>query len=143
MPLNADFTHVFAVPNAHSIIDAVNPATGCSYINGHSLAEIRARYPMAECIAWSDWQKRRIREQDTPIEWTTTTCEQYHDMLNVLPPAAWIAGGFLVGEPTDHHCGTGRPRYQAYRHVGTSYLVASRPITLAEFRAVMQDKGNQ
>ena len=30
------------------------------------------------------------------------TEERYNEMLGVLPPALWIAKGFLVGEPTTH-----------------------------------------
>jgi hypothetical protein len=56
-------------------------------------------------------------------------------MLNVLPPAAWIGGAFMVGEPTDHCAETGRPRFQAYRERGMQFEVASRPMTIAEFRA--------
>lgn len=34
--------------------------------------------------------------------WKECTEGRYHDMLGVLPPALWIAKGFLVGEPADH-----------------------------------------
>jgi len=30
------------------------------------------------------------------------TEERYNEMLGVLPPALWLAKGFLVGEPHDH-----------------------------------------
>ena len=30
------------------------------------------------------------------------TEERWDEMLGVLPPALWIAKGFLVGEPFDH-----------------------------------------
>ena len=28
--------------------------------------------------------------------------ERYDEMLEILPPALWLAKGFLVGEPFDH-----------------------------------------
>jgi len=81
------------------------------------------------------------RAQDTPIKWTRTTKAKYWEMLEVLPPALWIGGAFLVGEPTDHHATSGQPRFQAYWERGTSgrpyekgYFAASRPMTCAELK---------
>jgi len=59
-------------------------------------------------------------------------------MLEVLPPALWLRGGFLVGEPFDHDAGNGQPRYGAYRRIDGGYMVASRPMTTAEFRAELK-----
>lgn len=36
------------------------------------------------------------------IEWVETTEAMYREMLNVLPPARQVPGGFLVGEPWTH-----------------------------------------
>ena len=56
--------------------------------------------------------------------------------LECLPPAAWIGAAFLVGEPSDHHAGTGAPRFQACRYVAGVYEASSRPLTLDEFRTM-------
>lgn len=131
------FTHVFAVPGESSVIDVVNPATGRSAVNDQTLAEMQQRYPNAARIDWTDWQKARAEEQDTPIEWAETTEEQYNEMLNVLPPAFWTDGLFLVGEPMDHHVMSGQPRFTVYRQIGSRYFVASRPMTSREAKAVI------
>lgn len=133
----ATFTHVFAErDNLSGIIDVVDPVTGRSAIQGETLAEIRERYPTAELIEYADFAARKAAAQDAPIVWSATTAEKYADMLNVLPPAVWLAIGFLVGEPCDHHAATGRPRFAAYVHVNGQYFTASRPLTVQEFRAL-------
>jgi len=73
------------------------------------------------------------------LEWMETTPEKYDEMLNVLPPAAWKGGGFLVGEPWDHGS-DGRPRFEAFIDTGGKYYVSSRPISLAEFNAIYAAK---
>jgi hypothetical protein len=55
-------------------------------------------------------------------------------MLNILPPIAWNGWAFMVGEPDDHCAATGRPRFRGYRMRGNVYEVASRPLTVAEFK---------
>jgi hypothetical protein len=135
----ADLTHLFAIPDARSAIDFVHPDTGRSLINGETLEQIRQRYPAAQLYTWDAWHAQQTaRQAAVPLTWSPTTAEQYHEMLEVLPPAAWIDGGFLVGEPDDHDLATGRPRFQAYRQQGETYSVASRPMTIAEFRALMK-----
>lgn len=136
-----DFTECFAVPGARQMIDLVHPRTGLSAINGLSLEQIRARYPedaAAVKMTIAEWQAARAAVQDAPIQWRPTTEEQFDEMLNVLPPAAWINGGFLVGEPSDHHAQTGAPRFQAYRQRGQIFEASTRPLTRAEFRAEMR-----
>jgi hypothetical protein len=65
-------------------------------------------------------------------------------MLGILPPAFWEFGLFLVGEPYDHDCATGAPRFTAYwerRRTSVYYVrysVASRPITIAEAQAIVR-----
>ena len=136
-------THAYAVPGEHSIIDVIHPETGLTWVYAETEEQIRVRYPTAVRISLDDWTKRRAAEQDTPIVWTRTSKRKYWEMLEVLPPALWIGGAFLVGEPTDHHATTGQPRFQAYWQRGSSddfaiYLAASRPMTCAELRAVVQ-----
>jgi hypothetical protein len=131
--------------NYRSIIDEINPETGRSRVYGQTLEEIRQRYPTATTIAWRDWLAEKARGQQTPIAWQPTTREQYHRMLEILPPVAWQADGFMVGEPYDHCAETGRARFTAYRVRGSGdyrrYEVASRPLTVAEFRAELRRNG--
>lgn len=85
-----------------------------------------------------NFSKAKAVRQDTPIVWTETTHEKFYYMLEVLPPAKMSGGGFLVGEPCDHHSLTGRPRYSAYAEREGRYFVANRPLTVAEFMAEMR-----
>lgn len=133
--MSYQFTDCFAVPGERTIIDGIHPHTGRSIIHGHTLDQIRERYPGAVVITWDTWSAEQAARQNTPIHWDPTTEQQYHDMLGILPPAAWERGIFLVGEPADHSFSTGRPRYHAYRQRGATYTTSSRPITVAEFRA--------
>lgn len=142
MPLRPsnEYIDAYAIPGEHSIIDVIDPETGLTAVLGQTYAEVQVRYPKAERTTVDAWTTRRAAEQDTPIVWTRTTRAKYWEMLEVLPPALWIGGAFLVGEPTDHHASTGRPRFAAYWQRGSSedstrYLVASRPLTRAELRA--------
>ena len=136
-----DATEAFAVPGDYgSIIDCVHPETGLSWVNGETLDQIRQRYPNAQIVNFHTWMAEKAQLQDTPITWARTTKAKYWEMLEVLPPAAMYAGAFLVGEPTDHHAGNGRPRFAAYWQRGSSedfacYFVASRPLTCAELKA--------
>ena len=137
--MRLDFTDCFAVPGEDSIIDGVNPDTGRSLILGQTLEQVQSRYPAAVIVSWEAWRAEQAAKQDTPISWCPSTEKQYHEMLNVLPPAAWVGGLFLVGEPTDHSFSTGQPRYEAYWQRGSSeYFVSSRPITVAEFRTALR-----
>lgn len=147
-----NYTEVYAVPGAHSLIDVIDPSTGLTWVNGHTEAEVQARDPLAVRMAWADWQRAESASQRTPITWERSTHAKYHEMLNILPPAAWIGGAFLVGEPYDHDVMTGQPRFQGYwERVGPGdrggwdargalyvYLVASRPMTIAELHRELQ-----
>ncbi len=82
------------------------------------------------------------------ITWTRTTAARYDEMLNILPPAAWIGGAFLVGEPVDGDPITGAARFDAYwQRYGPGldavdhpiYYVTTRPITIAELRAELRN----
>lgn len=131
-----DCTTAFAVPGSSSIIDCIHPVTGRSWINGESLEQIRLRYPGAEIVNIADFCAAKAQRQDSPIQWSEVTADDYEEMLCVLPPAAMMGGGFLVGEPCDHHATSGQPRYRAYIKRAGQYLVASRPMTVKEFKSV-------
>jgi hypothetical protein len=126
-------THCMAIPGQH-IIDMICPETGKSYCFGNTPEEIAARAPGAVLMTWTDWQQQEILRQQTPITWIETTEADYWDMLEVLPPAYQGRGGFLVGEPFDHCAATGRPRFSGYRQLGDRYFVASRAMTISEFK---------
>lgn len=132
-----DCTEAFAEPGSDSIIDCIRPDTGRSWHYGENLDEIRVRYPGAQIVNMEEHFKAKATRQDTPIVWTETTKEVYWEMLEVLPPAAMGNGGFLVGEPWDHHAKTGQPQFAAYREKGDKYWTANRPITRKEFAAEM------
>jgi hypothetical protein len=138
--MRTDFVEVYAIPGHHNIIDGINPDTGLTCVNGDTAEQVAAREPLAVRMTWEAWRAEQIARQQTPIAWQPSTRAQYHEMLNVLPPALWIGGAFLVGEPMDHSHATGAPRFTAYKQTGSSedfarYWVASRPLTVAEFRA--------
>jgi hypothetical protein len=134
MSLRLDFTEVYAVPGSRSIVDAIDPETGLTLFCQETAEQIRISHPDAVRMSFEAWQAAASEQQRTPIEWLDTTADQYHEMLNVLPPAFWANGLFLVGEPTDHDALTGRPRFSAYRQIGDAYAEASRPVTIAEAR---------
>jgi len=132
-----DCTHCIAVPGQDVAIDLVHPITGRTVYGDKTLAEIKAErpeYAAAELMTWEEFSRRAAELQHTPIEWEATTEEEYTYGLEVLPPALWIKGGFLVGEPCDHDASNGRPRFQGFRHDRGPYERASRPMTCAEFR---------
>jgi len=136
MTLTADFTHVFAVPGQNSIIDAINPETGRSQICGDTLEQVQAREPGAVIMAWEDWRAEQAAKQQTPIAWTEVGADVYNEMLDVLPPIGFSGKGFMVSEPCDHCYTTGRARFQAYRQQGGRYYASTRPLTVAEWKAV-------
>ena len=138
MPIDPSaITECYARLTDGHIIDAIDPKTGKGLYGGRTLEEVRQDYPGAERMKLSDWQAHRAEQQRTPVTWLETDADTYHDMMGVLPPAAFEPGGFLVGEPSGHEADTGRPRFAAYRHRGELYEVASRPLTRAEFRAAI------
>ncbi len=149
-----DATEAFAVPGEDSLIDCLRP-DGRTFIYGSTLEEIRERYPTAERINIADWSKAKADRQDTPVIWSEVTRDRYWEMLEVLPPAAYlpvaetgyfptITAGFLVGEPWDHHATTGAPRYAAFIKRGTNgvkftdakYYESDRPLTRKEFNLI-------
>lgn len=129
---------VYAVPGEHNIIDTIDPTTGLTCINREDEAGVRRRYPAAVRLTMAAWMAAQAERQHTPITWYPTDEETYRRMLEVLPPALWLGGAFLVGEPMDHDATTGKPRFQGYWHRHGIYLAASRPMTCAELRKAVQ-----
>lgn len=125
----------FAVPGTHGIIESVCPKTRRGHHSGEALHEVRARYPGAVLMTMTAWRTDRAQAQDAPGTWEPITEERYWELLNVLPPAAQKRGGFLVGEASDHHAGTGRPRFTCCREKAGEFAEYSRPMSHAEFVA--------
>ena len=141
-----DCTHCIAVPGQDTAIDLVHPITGRTIYGNKTLAEIKAERPEyadAELLPFDEFSRQVAERQHSPIKWEATTEEAYTYGLEVLPPAAWVRGGFLVGEPYDHDAGNGQPRFQAFRHKGDQYEKANRPMTRAEFRQAMANDNQQ
>jgi hypothetical protein len=132
-----EITHCFASIASDTIIDVVNPDTGRTGIYSKDLDECRKEYPDAQLMTIQDWCEQKAKRQDTPVVLEPTTRREYWNMLEVLPPACMMLGCFLVGEPYDHHAGTGAPRFAAYFQVGNSYSKANRPMTVKEFKAML------
>lgn len=61
------------------------------------------------------------------------TAGRYQDMLEVLPPARWTGGAFLVGEAMSHD-DNGQPRYAYYFRRGNQHFHGP-DLTIAEFEA--------
>lgn len=140
-PINMmDCTEAFAVPGTTNMIDVIHPKTGLSWIYGHNLAEMQARYPKAIRVNIEEFFADVAKRMNTPIEWTETTEKEYWEMLEVLPPAAMMLGCFLVGEPCDHHSGNGQPRFQGYLKRGEKYFSGNRPMTRAEFKSEVESR---
>lgn len=69
--------------------------------------------------------------------------ERYHEMLEVLPPIAWMNKGFLVGEPWTHRTckvtGMVQPAYTAMvvrKGALGGYYESTVALTVAEWRAL-------
>lgn len=127
-----DYTEGFAVSGEDSIIDLRHPATGLSSVYGETLEQIQARYPGAVVVNVDAWMAAKAERQHTPVEWRPCSEDRYHEMLNVLPPAFWQGGLFLVGEPMDHDAGNGQPRFTAFWKRGGKFYEADRPMTRRE-----------
>jgi hypothetical protein len=67
--------------------------------------------------------------------------DRYDEMLGVLPPAVWLAKGFLVGEAWTHkRCSitgqAGTPAFAPFLDYRGKYYEGPEPMTIAEFRAL-------
>ena len=116
------------------LLDFAHPHTDRSQFNNLTLEEMQRIYPGAEIVNYNDFKAAKAARQDAePREWKEVTKERYMDMLEVLPPAAMRRWAFLVGEPYDHHAGTGRPRFACFKREGGNHYELSCHITHAEF----------
>ena len=80
------------------------------------------------------WDAMRADHAAGRVRWVRTTQAMYDAMLNVLPPAWWVAGGFLVGEPYRHD-DEGRAVFAAFTRRADGY--AACYLRLAEFRRLV------
>lgn len=71
-------------------------------------------------------------------QWERITEDRYDELLGCLPPALWLAHGFLVGEPWDHD-GEGKPRFQVCIQLDGAFYGSLRPMGVPEFRALTRD----
>jgi len=110
-----------AVPGGEQIIDMTNPITGRTWYGAKTLEECAAENPGAVVMRVDDFCAEKAKRQRTPIVWEPSTYESFDYGLCVLPPAIWIGGAFMVGEPCDHDAGNGQPRFQAFRERGDIY----------------------
>jgi hypothetical protein len=123
----------FAV-RGDTIIDTVRDSLTSIY--RRTLDHVRKDYPTAELMSVSDFCAAKAAKQDAePLDLTEVTEEQYMEMLNVLPPAAMNSRGFLVGEPMDHHAGSGKPRFTCFISQFGKFYRVSNPMTHARFVA--------
>jgi hypothetical protein len=73
---------------------------------------------------------------DVP-RWKRITEDHYHQMLECLWPAQWDHPAFLVGEAYDSCPVTGANRYTMCLQTDKEWLEAERPVSVAEYRAVI------
>lgn len=73
--------------------------------------------------------------------WKRVSRERYWDMLEVLPPAVFGGGAFMVGEPANHDPETGQPTFAAFKQTGDAYFEATEPMTIAAFRKICPGVG--
>ena len=91
MTITTDYTHVIAQPGKLFSIDAINPATGRTYIAGETLAEVQLRYPGAELVPWQELsERRRTLALTPPVE---IDRDRWWYLLEVLPPEDWTHRG--------------------------------------------------
>lgn len=100
-----------------------------------ALARIKSEMPdetftIQQNVAWSLAQ----RSLALPPTFKKVTESRYDEMLNVLPPLAWCAKGFLVGEAYSHTV-DGHATYTAMvQHRGRFYE-SQGSMTIAVWRA--------
>jgi len=74
----------------------------------------------------------------TNVTWFEVSEKRFDDMLGALPPQVMRGGGFLLGEASDFNS-HGELTYLAFRQRGEIFEQATRPLTLAEFDAAVQE----
>jgi hypothetical protein len=74
------------------------------------------------------------------MKWNEVTEERYMEMLEILPPAVWVAKGFLVGEPVNHRkcwvCGACAATFSPFLRYQGKFYEGDEPMTALEFRAI-------
>lgn len=90
LPLES-FTECWYVPGETSIVDLIHPDDGLTLHAHENAAQIHARYPSVQRLAFEDAWKladaagtARYRHDVTEV-----TEAQFNDALNVLPPVGW------------------------------------------------------
>ena len=90
LPLEA-FTECWYVPGEIAIVDLIHPDDGLTLHAHENAAQIHARYPLAQRLAFEDAWKladaagtARYRQDVTEV-----TEAQFNAALNVLPPVGW------------------------------------------------------
>ena len=119
------------------VIDTVAP-DGLTTYGRETHEQVLERYPDAVLVDFNEWLAKKAELQNTPVEWSETTEENYWEALECLPPAKMSGGNFLVGEPYDHSAANGLPRFRMYRKSGSAYFVSDRPVTKIEFRNLLK-----
>lgn len=115
-------------------------ANGITIYGKQTVEAALAESPQLKLVDLAAWVKEMGALQDAAPEWVPTTEEKYFDAHNAIFPVFSTPYGFLMGEAADHHMAHGKPRYTAYLRLGqgglTRFLRSSRPLTIAEFRAL-------
>lgn len=132
-----EITEAFAEPQAINIIDVVNPHTDRGAYSDETIDEIRQRHPKAQRYNLDAWIADKETRLNFRPEWNETTKESFDWGLECVPPALWVGGYLLVGEPSDHHGVGGSARYPAYKRTPAGYFEASRPMTSKEIRELI------
>jgi hypothetical protein len=126
----------YAVPGSDWVISIFDMQPG-ETVSPETLEKIRAEYPGVELMLFDDWRAAKAARQDAQErKWIEVTHDAYWWALECLPPAAMWRGAFLVGEPQDHHVGTGRPRFRCLKEEQGKFYELTAPITCAEFKAM-------
>lgn len=131
------YEYCFADLSRPIIIDFYNPHTKRGHF-GSSEENIKERYPGAKLMKVSDFRKEADKKQSPPIQWIQTTQEKFNYAFEVVPPAYYRKNSFLLGEPIDHRCLTGEPRYEGFIQTKDGFFVTNRPVTEKEFEEAVK-----
>jgi hypothetical protein len=112
-------------PLIHEVADTVSETEEAEVIRQHK------NRPLVWAELWAAMEAK-------PDAWIPTTEEMYWEMLEALPPAGWIGGAFLVGEP-HHHDADGYAVFACFRQQGK--LFHARHLNKPQFRAMFS--GNE
>ena len=128
----SDSTHCYMIPSETCIIDAINPETGKTWINGNTESEVLAKNPTAikldfETAAKDISDAMHAEYCNGPKE---ITKDQWFYALEVLPPVDW-RGDFntesfkmserLCGNITAIYCRIGSKYYETNESIYTKH----------------------